>query len=166
MHVAQCAVTCECAAHSHLRYAHTSPPFAAVSCMHTHIQTPPFREQVGVTLIFARVANLMVPQMYKGAIDALSGYFSSCHRMPKIPLALALFLFDNCSSATCPSDTYDRVQYICACDRVCLRLCPYPCPCLCVCVCLRLSVSVSLSMSVSISVSVFACVCVCVCVYV
>jgi ABC-type transport system involved in Fe-S cluster assembly fused permease/ATPase subunit len=28
---------------------------------------------VGVTLIFARVANLMVPQLYKQAIDALSG---------------------------------------------------------------------------------------------
>jgi len=59
--------------------------------MHTHPNAC-LREQVGVTLIFARVANLMVPQMYKGAIDALSGYFSSCHRGPKIPLALALFL--------------------------------------------------------------------------
>jgi len=36
MHVAHCAVTCECVKHSHPKHAHTSPPFAALSCIYTH----------------------------------------------------------------------------------------------------------------------------------
>jgi hypothetical protein len=37
---------------------------------HTHLQ-------VGATLVAARAANLIVPQLYKGAIDAISGYVSA-----------------------------------------------------------------------------------------
>ncbi len=33
--------------------------------------------QVGATLVAARAANLIVPQLYKGAMDAISGYVSA-----------------------------------------------------------------------------------------